>query len=179
MNALLKISLLVGLLLTSNASVAKEVGQVTGLPIPRFIILKSQETNLRKGPNVRFPIVWTYTRKGYPMEIVAEFENWRKIRDIDGVQGWIHENLITGTRNVAIIGQTYKSTSLSYKIKSNELILFRYPDETSYPISRAQFGVIGKLKQCQKEWCKVKFNDISAWVLKTNLWGVYPDEIID
>ncbi|MCE2993086.1 MAG: SH3 domain-containing protein [Alphaproteobacteria bacterium] len=173
------ISLLILSFSIAYGAFAKESGSSTGRSIPRFIILKSNETNLRKGPNVRFPIVQTYKRKGYPMEVIAEFENWRKLRDRDGMEGWVHENLITGTRNAVISDNKYKSTSLTYKINDKELILFRYPDETSYPISRVEFGSIGKLKKCQKEWCKIKFNEVTAWALKSNLWGVYSDEIID
>ena len=179
MSILKIISALVFSIVIISSTSAKESGTSTGLPIPRFVILKSNETNLRKGPNVRFPIVQTYKRKGYPMEVVAEFENWRKLRDRDGMEGWVHENLITGTRNVVIIDHKYKGTSFNYKINDNELILFRYPDETSYPISRAEFGAIGKLKKCQKEWCRIKFDEVTAWALKSNLWGVYPDEIIE
>lgn len=113
------------------------------------------------------------------MELVAEFENWRKLRDQDGSEGWVHENLITGVRNAMIFKTEYKTDNPMYKQNPGELVLFRYPDETSYPMIRAQIGVMGKIKKCQKEWCKVSLGDTTAWVLKSNLWGVYQDEIID
>lgn len=179
MNILKTISCIAAICILPTLSFAKETGTVTGMPIPRFVVLKSQETNLRKGPNVKFPIVWTYKRKGYPMELVAEFENWRKLRDQDGSEGWVHENLITGVRNAMIFKTEYKTDNPMYKQNPGELVLFRYPDETSYPMIRAQIGVMGKIKKCQKEWCKVSLGDTTAWVLKSNLWGVYQDEIID
>lgn len=176
---LLKSLLIIFLTLSGFEVFARDTGAVTGLPIPRFVVLKSAEVNLRKGPNPKYPIVWTYKRKGYPMELIGEYENWRRLRDQDGAEGWVHENLITGVRNVMIKSNFYKTHNPLYKNKNSELVLFRYPDETSYPMVRAQIGAIAKLKKCQREWCKVKIDSYTAWVQKINLWGVYPDEIID
>lgn len=167
------------LLVLSLPAFAGDTGPVTGLPMPRFVILKSQETNLRKGPDIKYPIVWVYKQKGYPMEVVAEFENWRKLRDSDGAEGWVHENLITGTRNVRITGNNYISSNMPYSIRDNELILFHNPDESSYPKARLQFGAIGKLKKCQVHWCQAKFENTIGWVHKSNLWGVYPNEAME
>lgn len=174
-----KILLLLVMLYTSNASVASEVGQVTGLPIPRFVTLKSSETNLRKGPNVKYPVVWNYKQKSYPLEIVAEFENWRKLRDIDGEEGWVHVNLITGARKAIIKDNKYLTKEHEYAARSRELVLFRYPDEDAYPMLRVELGVLASIKACNREWCKLKIDDITAWARKENLWGVYPEEVIE
>lgn len=177
MNIITKISFLLITLLFTNAF-ASEFGGVTGLPIPRFVSLKSSETNLRKGPNYKFPVNWIYKQKGYPMQLIAEFENWRKLRDEDGSEGWVHENLISGIRHLYIARNNYKIKNEFYSAQKSELILFKYPDETSYPIARMQIGTLGKLKNCQKEWCKIKIANFSGWVLKQNTWGVLNDEII-
>lgn len=166
-------------ILVAFPALSTEAGPVTGLPLPRFVILKSQETNLRKGPDIKYPIVWVYKQKGYPMEVIAEFENWRKLRDSDGAEGWVHENLITGTRNVRIIANNYVSQNMFYPVRDNEVILFHNPDESSYPKARLQFGAIGKLKKCQVQWCQVKFENTIGWVHKSNLWGVYQNEVLE
>ena len=160
-------------------AIAQEPGSVTGLPIPRFITLKSNEVNLRKGPNSKYPISWTYQRKGYPMQLIAEFENWRKIKDVDNVEGWVHENLITGARSVLVIDNQYQRENPEYQKRKKELVIFPYPDETSYPMLRVEFGVLAKLKKCTVDWCKVRIEDLSGWVRKENLWGVFEEEIID
>lgn len=113
------------------------------------------------------------------MMLVAEFENWRKLRDHDGAEGWVHENLITGVRNVMVVANNYKTKKPMYLEHNSELVIFRYPDENSYPMARAQLGVMGKLKKCQKEWCKIRIEDHTGWALKSNLWGVGADEVID
>lgn len=162
--------------LLTNISYSAEVGQSTGLPIPRFISLKFNETNLRKGPNSKYPIVLIYKVKSYPMEVTAEFENWRRIRDIDGVEGWVHENLISGSRNAIINGSNYLTPESEFTKNTRELFIFRYPDENSYPMARAEIGVIVKLTSCKEQWCKIKVENISGWVRKINLWGVYAEE---
>lgn len=179
MNILKNISLVIILCYCPSLAHGHELGPVTGLPIPRFVSLKSSEVNLRKGPNYKFPVEWNYKQKSYPMKLVAEFENWRKLRDEDGSEGWIHENLITGNRHAYVRSNIYKTKNQLYLNHKSELVLFRYPDENSYPIVRMQIGVIGKLKKCHKEWCKIKIQNTSGWVLKQNLWGVTPDEIIE
>lgn len=177
MRILKGLSFLLIILLAALASAS--VGPVTGLPLMRFITLKSADTNLRKGPNVKFPISWNYKRKGYPMMLIAEFESWRKLRDHDGAEGWVHENLITGTRNIMVLSNNYKTKKPMYLDRNSELVIFRYPDENSYPMARVQLGAIGKLKKCQKEWCKVRMDDHIGWALKSNLWGVHADEVLD
>lgn len=176
---MLKRFLLILLLIFATDVIASEVGQVTGLPIPRFVALKSSETNLRKGPNVKYPVVWNYKQKNYPLEVVAEFENWRKLRDLDGEEGWVHVNLITGARKALISDNKYQSSKNEYSKLSRELVLFRYPDEDSYPMLRVELGVLAAIKSCTLDWCKLKMNDITAWARKENLWGVYKEEIIE
>src|SRR5215471_20860346 len=74
----------------------------SGLPIPRFATLKSDEVNVRTGPGSRYPVDWVFKRKGMPVEIVAEYEVWRKIRDWQGASGWVHQSLLTGKRSFII-----------------------------------------------------------------------------
>ncbi len=177
---MLRYILLLTLIFFTNSHIyARELGQVSGLPVPRFVSLKSSETNLRKGPNARYPIVWTYTKKGYPMEVVAEFENWRKLRDIDGEEGWVHVNLINGMRHFIVNSNTYKDSDSEYTELKRELVLFRYPDESSFPMVRAELGVIGTVKSCNPDWCKVQMDEYAGWIRKENIWGVYPEEVIE
>ena len=171
------LTLLLGMFCASAG--AQNIGRVTKLPIPRFVTLKSNKVNMRNGPSKNYPIKLQYKRKGYPLEIVLEFENWRKVQDVDGVIGWIHKGLLAGSRSIAITGNKYANKSLNKFQKSRELLLFRHPDETSYPILRMQFGVLANIKKCTKQWCKVSASGISGWAKKANLWGVYDSEIID
>jgi SH3-like domain-containing protein len=151
-------------------------GKETGLPIPRFVILKSNKTNLRVGPGIKYQTSWTYLRKGYPMQVVAEFENWRKLRDIDGSEGWVNENLITGKRSAIITGNQF-SKPLSYQLKEKEMVLLRYPREDAPPTLKVEFGVIAEIKKCNELWCKLKIQNKMGWIKKENTWGVFSDEI--
>src|SRR5437660_12925684 len=83
-----------------NPSNAQRKG--SGRPLPRFASLRSDEVNVRTGPGTRYPVDWVFKRKGMPVEIVAEYENWRKIRDWQGASGWVHQSLLTGKRGFII-----------------------------------------------------------------------------
>lgn len=69
-----------------------------GLPLPRFASLRADKTNMRTGSGVRYPIDWVYQRPGLPVEIIAEYGNWRKVRDWLGAQGWAHQSMPSGKR---------------------------------------------------------------------------------
>ena len=77
-------------------------GQVTNLPIPRYVSLKVKEANARRGPSLSHKIDWIYKRQNMPLEIYAEYENWRRVRDFEGLGGWVHYTLLSGTRYVLV-----------------------------------------------------------------------------
>ena len=132
------------------------------LAVPRFVTLRADEVNLRTGPGERYPIEWVYTRKGLPVEVVAEYDVWRKIRDSQGTEGWVHQRMITGNRSVIVSGGTQT--------------LMSDPDPKSSVVARAEPGVIAKLLECQGPWCRVEAQDVRGWLKRSELWGVYPDE---
>ena len=132
------------------------------LPIPRFVTIKSAEANIRTGPGKRYPIKWEVSRKGVPVEIISEFEQWRKIRDSQGEEGWIFQTMLSGVRAVII--------------QSKSQILYKSDSASSRPLAKLNVGVIAKLKTCTKEWCNLETEDLEGWVPRSVLWGVYPSE---
>jgi SH3-like domain-containing protein len=137
----------------------------SGLPIPRFVSLKSEEVNVRTGPGERYPISWVYKRAHWPVEIVEEFDHWRKIRDVEGSEGWILKGLLDGRRTAIVRGK-----------KATPQILHRLPEDSSPPVLRVKPMVIGRLLECSKEWCRLQVDSYKGWIRKTSLWGVYPRE---
>jgi SH3-like domain-containing protein len=135
------------------------------LPLPRYVSVKSGEANVRKGPGLNYKIKWVLVRKGLPVEIIAEFEQWRKIRDIDGDEGWIHRAMINGKRMVTILDYT----RTMYK-ESN-------PD--SYPVALIEAGANAELLECEEKWCRIESEGQRGWVERDGLWGIYPDEQIN
>lgn len=157
------ILLLSGLPVTfiANIACAKQT-----LPVPRFVSIKRDEANIRTGPHMRYPIKWVFKRQWMPVEIIAEFEQWRKIRDVEGEEGWIHESLLSGRRNVII--------------QSDEkLLLFRLPKHRAVPLAHLEPGVQAELLTCKRHWCQIEAADHKGWLLRRHLWGVYQDEIVD
>lgn len=133
-----------------------------GLPIPRFVSLKSDEVNVRTGPGERYPISWVYKRDHLPVEIIEEFDHWRKVRDFEGAEGWINKSLLDGRRTVLIMKEVR--------------VLRRTPEDKSPPLLRAAPMVIGKLLECKDEWCRVQIESRKGWLRKKQIWGVYVRE---
>lgn len=136
----------------------------TGLPVPRFVSLRSGNINVRVGPGLHYPLEWVFVRNRLPVEIVAEFDAWRKIRDAEGVGGWVHQSMLSGARMVLVIGGEQK--------------LYKKPDLISPIIAKAQTGVIGKLLSCQEKMCRVQIEGYKGWIVREGLWGTYKDEVI-
>jgi SH3-like domain-containing protein len=141
-----------------------KTGSVTGLEIPRFVSLKSNDVNLRVGPNTNYPIQLKYISQNLPVEIIDEFDVWRKARDHNGMIGWLHKSLIKGER---FILTGYKN--------EKEINLYNRPNGKIIGIIKK--NNILDLEICLINWCKVSQNKIKGWLLKKNVWGVYDFEI--
>jgi len=132
--------------------------------LPRFVSLHSDQVNLRVGPGENYPIQWVLTRKEMPVEIIKEFEHWRMIHDWQGTEGWVHERMVSGKRTVAV--------------KGGVRALHRLPDPASEIVARAEPGVFAHLIECRGAWCRIEAASISGWVLRSDVWGVYPNEAV-
>ena len=149
---------------------AKDSSPTTsGLPVPRYVSLKSDHVNVRSGPTKDNDVAWVYTRSGLPVEITAEFENWRRVRDSEGAEGWVYHSLLSGRRTAVI---TMKS--------KNELAsLYDSADETSAVVARLQAGVVAQVKHCAAGWCHISGKGFDGWIEQPRLWGVYADEKVN
>lgn len=148
----------------SPARAAVENGQ---LPIPRFVSLRSSQVNMRSGPGVRYPVTWIYMRRDLPVEITAEFETWRKIKDIDGAEGWVHQSMVTGRRMAQIRADGTRLRSSADDNSGNAAIL--------------QAGVQGKIRRCpvNSDFCEIEVENYDGWVRRGEVWGVYKNEGIE
>jgi SH3-like domain-containing protein len=140
-----------------------ERGLVTKLPIPRFVSLKADEGNVRRGPSLSHKIDWVFTRRNMPLELTAEYGHWRRVRDKDGAGGWVHYALLSGVRTVIV--------------EQDLLPLRKKPDPQAPVNAYLEAGVIARLGTCIKIWCRISSDGYGGWAIKTALWGVNPDEI--
>jgi SH3-like domain-containing protein len=143
----------------------------SGLPIPRFVSLKSDRVNVRGGPTKDHEVTWVYNRAGLPVEITAEFENWRRIRDWEGAEGWVYHSLLSGRRTATVASKG--------KDKNELVALYEKPDSSSAIAARLQPGVLGSVKRCTGSWCRVYGERFDGWIQQERLWGVYPNEKLD
>jgi SH3-like domain-containing protein len=143
---------------------AKAVAGGTEVPLPRFASLHADKVNLRAGPGDRYPIEWVYLRKDWPVEVGAQFDHWRRVRDWEGTEGWVHEKMVTARREVIVTGGVRG--------------LRNAPDHGAALVARAEPGVMAKLDQCNGGWCRIVAGDVTGWVERSNIWGVYPNETL-
>lgn len=154
--------------LAQQAAVPIKIGP-SGLPIPRFVSLKADRVNVRKGPSREYEISWIFNREGLPVEIIAEFKNWRQVRDSDGAEGWVFHSLLSG-RRTAIIQPWSKGVSVN---------LHYGPTGGSGVVAKAESGVLARVDACAEDWCRLDLGEVSGWVQQNDLWGVYPGESIE
>jgi SH3-like domain-containing protein len=146
--------------------VSAHAAESTDLPLPRFVSLRADEANIRTGPGTRYPIQWVYRKQGLPVEIIEEYDAWRKIRDIEGTVGWVHQSLLEGARNAIITGKEPHLVRLDAE-PGAKAILKVAPD------------VVVRVIECQLDWCQISVSGRKGWIEKIYLWGIYPKEIID
>jgi SH3-like domain-containing protein len=144
-------------------------GSVSGLPVPRFVSLKADRVNVRSGPNRDQDVRWVYTRAGLPVEIIAEFENWRHIRDWEGADGWVYHSLLSGKRTAVVVPN----------LKDQLVPLYASADPKSRVVAKLQGGVLGALESCTGKWCEFHGKGFDGWVHQDRLWGAYPNEKVN
>jgi len=169
-----RVLLLVSLVLAGTPTAPAQPASAknaSGLPIPRFVSLKADRVNVRGGPTKDHDVTWVYNRAGLPVEVTAEFENWRRIRDWEGAEGWVYHSLLSGRRTATV--------APNEKDKSELLSLYDKPDRNGIVVARLQIGVLGSVKRCTGNWCRITGEGFDGWIQQERLWGVYPDEKLD
>ena len=131
----------------------------------RYVSLRANEVNVRAGPGVRYPVKWVFVRKRLPVAITAEFESWRKIRDSEGAEGWVHRAMLSAKRSIVVIGETRT--------------LRRRASDTSPAVAQLAAGMVAQIDSCNGNWCEVSVGTYSGWLKQTGLWGLRTKEIIE
>ncbi|WP_353074473.1 SH3 domain-containing protein [Pseudochrobactrum kiredjianiae] len=144
----------------------------SGLPVPRFVSLKPARVNIRVGPGRDYAVSWLYTKSGLPVEIIQEYDNWRRIRDVDGTEGWVYQSLLAGKRT-AIVAPWQRGKS------ENLIDLYASASDTARIVARAEAGVIGNIRECTGKWCQIETQGTRGWIKQALIWGAYPDEVFD
>ena len=139
----------------------------SGLPLPRHVSLRGKEVNMRTGPGIHFPVDWVYRRKSLPMEVIAEYGTWRKVRDWQGTQGWVHQSMLSGRRTFIITN----------KVRTARV----NPDTKSSGVAQLEPGVIGRTLKCpfKSTWCQIEIDGIKGWLRRVEFWGVYRHEKLE
>ena len=158
--------LIISILLLPIAGRSQSVGEVTKLPLPRFVSLRGDKVYARTGPGTRYPVKWVYQRKNLPVEIVNEFDTWRKVRDVDGEEGWIHQSLLSGKRHVSV----HANASIP---------LYQDHNDAARVVALVETGTILSVDECNGQWCLLSKTGYHGWIAYNSLWGIYEGEQIE
>lgn len=144
---------------------AKESGEPPP-KLPRFAALKTDDTNMRKGPGQRYPIEWVYKRHDLPVEVEREYDVWRYVRDPDGVEGWVHQVTLSDRR--------------TFIVQDKDAVVRADPDDTAAAVATLKVGVIGRLRTCDagSKWCRVQVSGYKGYLRRDQFWGLLPDEVV-
>jgi SH3-like domain-containing protein len=126
--------------------------------LPYFATFHADKVNLRAGPGDRYPIEWVYVRRDWPVQVIAQFDHWRRVRDWEGTEGWVQEKMITSRREVIVTGGIHG--------------LRQAPDLGAALVARAEPGVMARFEECRGDWCRITAGDITGWVQRGEIWGV-------
>jgi SH3-like domain-containing protein len=159
----------VALISTAHAGGETSVGPKSGLPMPRFVSLKPDRVNVRGGPTRDHEVTFIYTRAGLPVEITAESDNWRRIRDWEGSEGWVYHSLLSGKRTALV----------APKDKTQLVPLYDKSDSNGTVLAQLQAGVLASVKRCIGSWCHIAGARFDGWVVQEQLWGVYSNEKVE
>tara|TARA_B100000575_G_scaffold21964_1_gene15050 strand:- start:1257 stop:1817 length:561 start_codon:yes stop_codon:yes gene_type:complete len=158
----MKIIIILSILSLSQIVLANK-GAVTGLDIPRYVSLKSNDSNIRVGPSINYPIFIKYIFKDFPLKIIEEYGDWRKVVDFQNNSGWIHKSLIKNQRTAIIISQNKKKVDV-YNISNGKII------------GEIENGMIVNIPKCKLDWCLIIKNENKGWINKGFLWGTKENE---
>jgi SH3-like domain-containing protein len=153
----------------ASAAHGQSSGSASGLPVPRFVSLKADKVNMHVGPAKTYETKWLYQRQGLPVEITAESENWRRVRDSDGTEGWVYHSLLSGKRTAMVTA----------KNPDDIVPIYTKADAQSTVTAKLERGVVGTVKRCEDGWCYFAGKGFEGWVQEVRLWGVYPGEKVD
>jgi len=141
----------------ANEALAVTLGPETNLPLPRFVSLNAREVNVRRGPGLDYRKDWIYRREGLPVQVIDEYQHWRRIVDSDDAGGWVYHALLSGRRTVVV-------TADLATLRADPM-----PDAA--PVAHAEQGVVARLKECEAGWCRVTADGIEGWVRAAEVWG--------
>ena len=157
-------AMIVGLAIGLSALSALAQSGDAETTMPRFVSLRSNEVNVRAGPGPRYPIKWVFLQKDMPVEVVAEYDTWRKVRDWEGSEGWIHRAMLSSRRSIVVTGETRT--------------IRREPSEGSPAVARLAPGLVAIIERCDASWCRVSAGGYDGWLPREGLWGLYPNEVL-
>lgn len=156
-------------LLTASGAVAQKAQTgASGLPLPRFVSIKSSKVNIRVGPTLDHDVAWTFVKAGVPVEVTQEFDIWYRVRDSEGQEGWVQKTMLSGVRTALVTPWDAKGkVAMKDKAAGSVTMAMLEPD------------ALVTVASCDGAWCRISVDGYRGYVEQAKLWGVYPNEKLD
>ncbi len=152
---------------------ASHAAAAVGVSTPRFVSLKADRVNVRRGPGHDHGIDWVFRRAGLPVEIIASSDIWRRVRDSEGASGWVLASLVSGRRTALVLPWEVKPGA-----PPPQVALKAHPRENAVVIAQVEAGVIANIRWCDGNWCQVGIASLMGFIEQPRLWGVYKGEVV-
>ena len=144
----------------------------SGLPLPRFVSLKADKVHVRQGPGTDHKIAWVFQQAGLPVEVIQEFEAWRRVRDSEGATGWVFHAMLSGRRTVLVLPwESKKADTVRAELHASN-------SDKSAVVALLEPGVIANVRSCDGSWCELNVGKVGGYVEQKKLWGVYDKEVV-
>lgn len=147
---------------TLVATLSAPVAQAQRRKPPYFASIAAGEARMRSGPGKNYPTQWVYRRADLPIQVIDIYQDWRKVVDPEGTQGWLQVGLLSDRRTGFVIEPVVE--------------LRASPQAGARVAWRAAAGVVGRLSRCSGGWCYFDVKGRGGYVEQARLWGVTPDE---
>ena len=104
---------------------------------------------------------------GLPLEVIAEYRTWRKVRDFEGTAGWMHQSMLSGRRTLIITAE--------------RSAVQQGPSAGSPVVAIAEGGVIGTILACPADQglCRVEIGGREGWIGRDTFWGIRGAEVLE
>lgn len=155
-------AMMLAVLLLATGPAAQAAGRDAAGKTERFASLRANEVNVRAGPGVRYPVKWKFVQRHMPVQVIAEFDTWRKIRDWEGAEGWVHRAMLSVKRSLIVVGRGRT--------------MRRHADKGAPAVARLAPGMVAVVIKCPNDWCKIEAQGYEGWIRRAGVWGLKPNE---
>jgi len=130
----------------------------------KFVSQRTDNAYMREGPSYKHRVLWVYKHRGYPFQVLARYDIWRRVRAHDGTIGWMSASMLSDRRTVLVTGR-------------QRVALFADPEPNAKLVAYAMPGATAQVEACALRSCRITAPGLKGWIDKDRVWGVGRAEV--